>query len=51
MHDDIQDIFTSLNIIMFNKSRKVRWAEHAVLMGEDIHTEFWRGILKERNTG
>ena len=33
-HEELNDLYSSTNIVRVIKSRKMRWAEHVALMGE-----------------
>jgi hypothetical protein len=48
-HDEeLNDLYSSPNIVRVDKSRRMRWAEHVAHMGERC-IEFWRGNLRERH--
>jgi len=49
-NEELNDIYSSLNIVRVIKSRRMRWAEHVALMGRgEAYTEFWWGDLRERH--
>jgi hypothetical protein len=47
-NEELNDLYSSLNIIRVIKSRKIRWADHIARMGKrEVHTGFWWGNLRE----
>jgi hypothetical protein len=41
-NEELNDIYSSPNIIRVTKSRRMRWAEHAAYMRRgEVHTEFY----------
>jgi len=46
--EELHNLYNSPNIIKVVKSRRVRWTEHVVYMGE-MHTIFWLENLKVRD--
>jgi hypothetical protein len=47
-NEELCDLYFSPNIIRVIKSRRLRWAEHVARLGrEEVHREFWWGILRE----
>jgi hypothetical protein len=49
-NEELDDLYSSPNIIRVIKSRRMRWAGHVARMGrEKAYTEFWWGKLKERD--
>jgi hypothetical protein len=45
---ELNDLYSSPNIIRVIKSRRMRWAGNIARMGKrEVHTEFWWGDLKE----
>jgi hypothetical protein len=49
-NEELNDLYSSSNIIRAIKSRRMRWAGHVARMGErEVHTEFWWGVLREGN--
>jgi hypothetical protein len=41
-NEELNDLFSSPNIIRVIKSRRMRWAGHAARMGKrEVHTGFW----------
>jgi hypothetical protein len=51
LHDEEHyDLYSSLNIILMIKSRRMRWPWYLALVGRGgVHTGFWWGNLKERD--
>jgi hypothetical protein len=49
-NEELNDLYSSPNIVRVIKSRRMRWAGHALHMGErEAFTGFWWGNLKERD--
>jgi hypothetical protein len=52
MHnDELHSLYSLLNIVRVNKSRRIKWAGHGACMGEGrgkVFTGFCLGGLKER---
>jgi PAS domain-containing protein len=47
-NEELNDLYSSPNIIRVSKSRRMRWAGQVARMGErDVHTGFWWGDLRE----
>jgi hypothetical protein len=47
-NEELNDLYSSPNIIRVIKSRRMRWAGHVACMGEgEVHTGFWWGDLME----
>jgi hypothetical protein len=47
-NEELNDLYSSPNIIQVIKSRRMRWAGHVARMGKrDVHTGFWWGDLRE----
>jgi hypothetical protein len=47
-NEELNDLYSSPNIIGLIKSRRMRWAAHVAYMGEGkVHTGFWWGDLME----
>jgi hypothetical protein len=47
-NEELNDLYSSPNIIREIKSVRTRWAGHVVHMGErEMHTGFWCGVLRE----
>jgi hypothetical protein len=44
LHNELHNLYSSQNIIKIIKSRRMRWAGHAVLMGEE---ECIQGLMKK----
>jgi hypothetical protein len=45
---ELNDLYSSPNIIRVIKSRRMRWAGHVARMGKrEVHTGFWLGDLRE----
>jgi hypothetical protein len=48
--EELHNLYSSLNIIIMIKSRKMRWAEHAARMGRrGKHIEYWWESQMERD--
>jgi len=45
--EELNDLYSSPNIIRANKSRRMRWEGHVARMGE-VYIGFWWGDLRER---
>jgi len=49
-NEEINDLYSSPNIVRVIKSRRMRWAGHVARMGGgELHPGFWWGNLKERD--
>jgi hypothetical protein len=47
-NEELNDLYSSPNIIRVIKSRKMRWLGHVAVWGRAaVHTSFWWGNLKE----
>ena len=47
--EELNDLYSSANIILVIKSRRIRWVGHVARMGDRKgHTRFWWGGLGER---
>jgi hypothetical protein len=47
-NEELNDLYSSPNIIRVIKSRRMRWAGHVAGMGKrEVHTGFWWGDLRE----
>jgi hypothetical protein len=48
-NEELNDLYSSPNIIRVIKSRRMRWAGHVARIGEQsaVHTRFWWGDLRE----
>jgi hypothetical protein len=46
-NEELNDLYSSANIIWVIKSRRMRWAEHVARMGRAVYTGFWWGDLRE----
>jgi hypothetical protein len=42
-NDELQNLYSSPNIVRAIKSRRMRWAGHAARMGGEVFTGFWFG--------
>ena len=42
-NEELNDPYSSPNIVRVIKSRRIRWAEHVAHMGEDRHTQGFDG--------
>jgi hypothetical protein len=48
-NDELNDLYTSPNIVRVIQSRKTKWAEHIARMGRaELFTGFWWGNLRKR---
>jgi hypothetical protein len=48
-NEELNDLYSSPNIVRAIKSRRMRWAGHVVRMGRVyVYTGFWWGNLRER---
>jgi len=49
LNEELNDLYSSPNIILVIKSRRIRWVRHVARMGDRRgHTRFWWGDLGER---
>jgi hypothetical protein len=47
-NEELNDLYSSPNIIRVIKSRRMGWAGHVARIGEsEVHTRFWWGDLRE----
>jgi hypothetical protein len=47
---ELNDLYSSPNIVRVIKSRRMRWAGHVARMGRgEAYTGFWSGNLRERD--
>jgi hypothetical protein len=47
-NEELNDLYSSPNIILVIKSRRLRWAGHVARMGgREVRTGFWWGGLRE----
>jgi hypothetical protein len=47
-NEELNDLYSSPNIIRVITSRRMRWAGHVARMGKrEVHTGFWSGNLRE----
>jgi hypothetical protein len=45
---ELNDLYSTPNVIRVIKSRRIRWAGHIARMGKrEVHTGFWWGDLRE----
>jgi hypothetical protein len=44
--EELNDLYSSPNIIRWMKSRRMRWEGHVARVGE-VHIRFWWGVLRE----
>jgi hypothetical protein len=47
--DELQSLYSSLNIVRVIKSRRMRWAGYVARIGGEVFTGFWLGGLKVRD--
>jgi hypothetical protein len=46
--EELDDLYSSPNIILMIKLRRMRWVRHVACMGGgEVHTRFWWGNLRE----
>jgi hypothetical protein len=51
-NEELNDLYSSSNIIRVIKLRRIRWAGHVARMGRgEVHTDFWWGDLREDHLG
>ena len=49
-NEELNDLYSSPNIVRVIKSRRMRWAGHVARMGRgEVYTGLWWGNLKERD--
>jgi hypothetical protein len=49
-NEELNDLYSSPNIIRVIKSRSLRWVGHLACMGRgEVHIGFWLGNLRERD--
>ena len=48
-NEELIDLYSSPSIVRVIKSRRLRWAGHVAVVGEEVYTGFWWGNLKERD--
>jgi hypothetical protein len=49
-NEELNDLYSSSNIVRVIKSRRMRWAGHVARMGRgEVYTGFWLGDLKDRD--
>jgi hypothetical protein len=49
-NEELNNLFSSPNIIRMIKSIRMRWAWHVIRMGiRGMHIGYWRGSQKERD--
>jgi hypothetical protein len=50
-NEELNDLYSSPNIIWVIKSRRMRWAEHAAGVGSgEVYTGYWFGKLRKETT-
>jgi hypothetical protein len=51
LHDvELNELYSSLNIVWVIRSRRMRWAGHGARMGRGVaYTGFWWGNMRERD--
>ena len=45
--EELNDLYSLLNVFRVTRSRRMRWASHAACMGRGGYTGFWWGNLRE----
>ena len=48
-NEELNDLYSSPNIVRLIKSRRMRWAGHVARMEGEACTRFWWGNLRERD--
>jgi hypothetical protein len=49
-NEELNDLYSSPNIVRMIKPRRMRWAGHVARMGRgEVHTEWWLRNLRERD--
>ena len=48
-NEELNDLYSSHNIVRVIKSRRVRWAGQVACGREAVHVGFWRGNLREKD--
>jgi hypothetical protein len=49
-NEELQNLYSSPNIIRMIKSRRMKWAGHVARMGRsEMHVEYWWECQKERD--
>jgi hypothetical protein len=49
-NEELHDLYSFLNIVPLNRSRRIRWAGHVARMGRrEAYTGLWLGNLRERD--
>ena len=48
-NEELNDLYSSPNIVRVIKSRRMRWVGHVARMEGEVCTRFWRGNLRERD--
>ena len=48
-NEELNDLYSSPNIVRMIKSRRMRWAGHVARMGDRAYKVFWWGHLWERD--
>ena len=48
-NEELNDLYSSPNIMRMIKSRRMRWAGHVARMEGEVSTRFWWGKLKEKD--
>jgi hypothetical protein len=50
LHNELNDLYSSANIVRVIKLRRMRWTGHVACIGKgDVYTEFWWGNLRGRD--
>jgi hypothetical protein len=49
-NEELNNLYSSLNIVSDGQIRSMRWSGHVALRGrEEVHTGFWEGIVKGKD--
>ena len=48
-NEELNDLYSSPNVVLVIKLRRMRWAGHVARMEGEVSTRFWWGNLRERD--